>query len=182
MKKKSEIFQVLSIVCIPLKRISRRLCSYRRCSQRSFSSAWSGAWLSTSPWRTRFPARHRGSSSWVPLWSPWRNRWQCEGCSGNPTERVVVSRNRSQIFGQKWIVLIINENLYWFLDFQDVSLRCYCLCPFPAIQVKTDWRNNAIGHLFKINVLHSPYCFYILKHPPIDFCKQEKHIRASLKN
>jgi hypothetical protein len=52
---------------------------------------------------------------------------------------------------------------------------------FPAVQVKTDWRNNTIGHLFKINVLHSQYCFYILKHPPIDFCKQKKNIQASLK-
>ncbi len=45
------------------------------------------------------------------------------------------SRDGIQIFGQKWILLGIKRNLYWFLNFQNAPLVRCCHCHFHVVKV-----------------------------------------------
>ncbi len=72
------------------------------------------------------------------------------------------SQDRIRIYGQKWIVLGMNKNLYWFLNFQNAPLmRCrqfhfhqvkgkkICLRPSKMFLLFTEIYWNAVDAIFK---------------------------------
>ncbi len=70
-------------------------------------------------------------------------------------------RDRIQIFGYKWIVLIVNKNLYWFLYFKYLPLMSCRLCNFLRGDGKNIWEKLYLQE-FAVKLLGGSSCFLLI--------------------